>query len=59
MAKTFWSRKVGEEEITLSEKAELICSIQGETQSKGEDVPEAPSKQKIIIDRNKNSKVVI
>lgn len=48
-AKTFWSRKVGEEEITLSKKAELICCNQGETaetQSKGEDTPEAPSNQK-------------
>lgn len=56
-AKTFWSRRVGEEEITLSkkaEKAELIYSKHRETaepQSKGEDIPEAPSKQKkkIII----------
>lgn len=54
-AKTFWSRRVGEEEITLSkkaEKAELICSKHRETaepQSKGEDIPEAPSKQKKII----------
>lgn len=45
-AKTFWSRREGEEEITLSKKAGKAKRETAETQSKGEDIPEAPSKQK-------------